>query len=182
MKKLNYFVMLGLSATLMLASCSQQRYANRATVRVNDEAKEQVKEEKKEVAAITPKQTEIAKPELKQEEAKAIKPENATPRPKEVLKQLTSKESGRYIRQVVKDPQKIKDLVVKEDNQTKREFQANTGADMSSTWLRWIIIGLVLVLIGIIIPGELGWIFYLIGSVLIVIGLIFLLLELLGGA
>jgi hypothetical protein len=182
MKKLNYFVMLGLSATLVLASCSQQRYASRSKVRVNDQAKEQVKEEKKEVATIAPKPTEQAKPEVNQAEVpQVLRPEVALPQPKEVLKQLTSKEAGRYLRQIVKNPEQIQNLVVKPNDKAKQgsEADADKNTHIHDTWLRWIIIGLVLVLIGIILPNPIGWICYLIGSVLIVLGLIFLLLSLL---
>ncbi|MHB1278577.1 MAG: hypothetical protein ACYC1Q_09265 [Bacteroidia bacterium] len=180
MKKINYFVMLGLSATLILASCSQQRYANRARVHVNDQAKEQVKQEQKEVASIAPKPAEAIKPELKQaEDAKTVQAEKITPKPREVFKQLTSKESITFLREAAKDPKQIKDLVVKPDNQTKRDFKSETGME-TGRWLTWIIVGLILVLLGLIIPWTLGWLLYAVGSVLIVIGIIFLLLELLG--
>lgn len=180
MKKLNYFVMLSISATLMLASCSQQRYAHRAKVRVNDQTKEQVKEEKKEVASIAPKPAETVKPELKQqEEAKVVTPEIVKPKVKEVFKQLTSKESISFLREAAKDPKQIKDLVVKADNQTKQEFKAATGMEHTGRWLTWIIVGLVLILIAFFLVSPVSGIFHLIGSILIVIGLIFLLLELL---
>ncbi len=180
MKKINYFVMLGLSATLILASCSQQRYANRARVHKNDQAKEQVKEEKKEVASIAPKPTESVKPELKQpEEAKVVTPENVKPKAKEVFKQLTSKETRTFLSEAVKDPKQIKDLVVKPDNQTKRDFKAKTGLE-TGMWLTWIIVGLILLLLGVLIPWELGWLLWTIGSIVIVIGVILLLLQILG--
>lgn len=181
MKKINYFVMLGLSATLILASCSQQRYANRARVHKNDQAQEQVKEEKKEVASIAPKPVEEVTPEVKQqsEEAKTVQPEKVTPKTKEVFKQLTSKESRTFLSEAAKDPKKIKDLIVKEDNQTKRDFTSTTGME-TSRWLTWIIVGLVLILIAWFLPDPLRGIFSLVGSILVVVGLIFLLLQLLG--
>lgn len=180
MKKLNYFLMLGLTATLAFTSCSQQRYASRSTVRINDQAKEQVKEEKKEVAAIAPKQMEIGKPEAKAPETPlAQKPESVTPRPKEVLKQLRSEETGRYLRQVLKDPKEIKALISTPDNESKQDFKNNTGLDTSNQWIRIMIIGLIILLIGILLPGEIGWIFYTVGGIIMVVGLIFLLLELL---
>lgn len=183
MKKINYFVMLGLSASLVLASCSQQRYANRARVNSKEVAKEQVKEEKKEVASVTPKPTETAKPEVKQpaEEAKAVQVEKATPKVKEVFKQLASKETVSFLKEAAKDPKKIVDLVVKPDNQTKRDFTSQTGMT-TSRWLTWIIVGLVLILIAWFLPDPLRGLFSLVGSILVVVGLIFLLLELLGGA
>lgn len=181
MKKINYFVMLGLSATLILASCSQQRYANRARVQVNDQAKEQVNEEQKEVASIAPKPVEAVTPEVKQQadEAKTVQPEKVTPKAKEVFKQLTSKESITFLRETVKDPKQIKDLVVKPDNQTKRTFEAKTGLE-TGMWLTWIIVGLILLLLGVLIPWELGWLLWTIGSIVIVIGVILLLLQILG--
>ena len=181
MKKINYFVMLGLSATLILASCSQQRYAHRARVHVNDQAKEQVKEENKEVASIAPKPAELIQPELKQqEEAKVVTPETVKPKAKEVFKQLTSKESRTFLSDVAKDPKKIKDLVVKADNQTKQDLKKALDMDHTGRWLTWIIVGLVLILIAWFLPDPLRGIFSLVGSILVVVGLIFLLLELLG--
>jgi|GEM_PF-2464573 len=182
MKKLNTLLMVVTTATLIFSSCSQQRYSSRAKVRVNQQTKEQLVEAPKEVAAITPKNIDITQPEVIAPEAnQAQKPESIAPTPtkREVLKKLRSEESKTMLKNIAQDPTKLKDIITKGENVTKKEFKEKTGLEARGQWLSLIIIGLVLLLIGFLLPQPLGGIFNLVGSILIVIGLIFFLLELL---
>ena len=182
MKKLNSIFALAFSAAIVLSSCSQQRYSSRAKVRVNDQAKEQQqKEAPKELAVITPKQFDVPAPEVKvPQAAQAQKSESAVPAPtkREVLKKLRSKEMRTALTEIAKEPKQIQQLIQKEDNVKKEEFKEKVGADFSSKWVKLFIIGLVILLIGIILPGGIGSVFYLVGGLIMLIALILFLLEL----
>jgi len=187
MKKFNSIFMVVATATLIFSSCSQQRYSSRAKVRVNNsEAKEQVVEAPKEVAAITPKQMDITPPQVTTPEANnALKPESAVPtKPskQEVFKQLRSKETVVMLSEIAKNPEQVKDILAKEDNKTKKRIEAQTGLNTNSRGVQLMILGLIIIIVGFVlgwlIPGLgglIGWI----GSVIFLVGFIIWLLEIL---
>jgi len=186
MKKFNSIFMVVATATLIFSSCSQQRYSSRAKVRVNNsEAKEQVIEEPKEVAAITPKQMDIVPPQVETPELnKAEKPESAVTAPtkKEIVKQLRSKETRTMLTEIAKNPEQVKEILAKEDNKTKQRIEAQTGLDMNSRGVQLMILGLIIILVGIVLSWlieGLGGLVAWIGSVVFIVGLIIWLLEIL---
>lgn len=178
MKSIKPLLTLAASAIIVLSSCSQQRYASRKKVHIGEQAKQEIKHEpKKEVTGIASKDV-VLNAEIEETQPAQVNPA-PEPAKKEVVKKLRSKKTVNYLKQVTKSPEKVKEILNKEDNIQKEEFKSETGLDLSNNGLRLIILGLIILLVGIIIPGGIGAVFYIVGSIIMLIGLIVLLMGLL---
>lgn len=181
MKNINSRIsILALAAfAFILSSCSQQRYANRSYVKKEVVASAEVK--KQEVAqlpAIPAPQTQLA--EVPQSLAPvAIEvpaaQEVKTQEPKKVEPKAKSAASAGFLAQV---KEKATKTVLKRVEKVQKT-DSNGEISLNNKWVRLMIIGLIIVLIGLLLPDPLGRIFDIVGSILIIIGLIFFLLELL---
>lgn len=181
MKNINTrFSILALAAfALALSSCSQQRYSSRSYVK--KEVVAQVEVKKQEVAqlpvipapqaqsveaprSLTPQAIEVSATQ----EAKVQEPEK--------VEAKASSAAGNGFMSRVKE-RAAKEVVKRLD---KTETADSSGdINLGNTWVRLIIIGLIILLIGIILPGAIGTVFYIVGSILMLVGLIFLLISLL---
>jgi hypothetical protein len=168
---------------MLLTSCSQ-RYAHRSKVKVGEKAKKEsvIKDPS---VIITPEinpsvlvQNEDILPVVPKTEP--ISPEKATG------KKLHIPLVGKVTKKVEKtlgiplQKSSIIKLLPSKIKKTVLDDEENNQTEVSSHWLRVVIIGLVLILIGVLLGNLLiGQILYIVGSVVVVIGLIMLLLELL---
>ncbi len=180
------YLWIAVMGILVLSSCSQQRYAHRAKVKSNQEARATERQRHQAPEKIEPaKSTEWAvapeAPAAEVNPAPSPAPEKAGKQVRKELKKLTSRETRRAVRSLVKSPGKVKDMVAKENNPTKEQFKQQTGLDTSNKWVKLILLGAILCLVGIVFNFWIGYgsIFYALGSLCILIGVIFLLIELL---
>ncbi|MDX5321168.1 MAG: hypothetical protein LPK45_08650 [Bacteroidota bacterium] len=170
-----------LAATFILTSCSQQRYASRAKVRVNDQARVEVK--KHDVLELTQVEKLEAELPVITPSAPELEPMETAARVerKQVFQQLKSKETRTALKNMVSNPENIIPLINKEDSVQKEKFAQDTGLDMGNKWVKLMVIGLILMVIGTILgwgPGwGLGWLLNTIGGVMFVIGLVMFLIE-----
>ncbi|TNE80247.1 MAG: hypothetical protein EP332_08230 [Bacteroidetes bacterium] len=167
---------------LILSSCGQQRYSSRAYVKkevvASAEVKKQDKQEVTQLPAIPASQVQ-----------QTGTPQSNAPQTIELRTTAPAQELGsERVQSPVQAPaaetpsnrasEKASKTVV--NRLTKIEKAAENGdVSLGNKWVRLIIIGLIILLIGIILPGGIGYVFYLVGSILMLVGLIMLLLELL---
>lgn len=178
MKSIKPLLTLAASAIIVLSSCSQQRYASRKKVHIGEQAKQEIKHEpKKEVTGIASKDV-VLNAEIEETQPAQVNPA-PEPAKKEVVKKLRSKKTVNYLKQVTKSPEKVKELLNKEDNIQKEEFKSETGLDVGNRWVKLMILGLIIMIVGAILAWVLGigglisWI----GSLIFVVGLILWLIE-----
>ncbi|MBI1221063.1 MAG: hypothetical protein GC180_00540 [Bacteroidetes bacterium] len=178
MKKFNVLLTLTVMTVLILSSCSQQRYASRKKVHIGDQAQNEVQKAPRQQALQIESKTQELSPKLE-----TVKPEKKTARAvkkhKEILGKLKSAETKAYLKDVAKNPQKLKQILNKESNSQKKEFEAKTGIDTSSKWFRLMILGLIIMVAGYILEFFIGFgnLISFVGSILFLVGFILWLLE-----
>ena len=166
---------------VFLASCSSSRYGSVPKVRKHNQTVAQKPAKKKQVIAETEEiaskpvdiNTEIAAAEIplapqKQDIATMPAPSNtvaATPAP--APKTVETIKKGLDIKERL-SPRQIKKLEKLKKHTSTKEVE-------KGSWLWYVVVGLILVIIGAIIPWVLGWIIYVVGTIAIIYGLLMLL-------
>lgn len=185
-------------SVVLLASCSQQRFGHLSKVKVNQQANNDRPQKQKSVEKNTQSgdfavQHEAEKAPIAMEQpVQATTNEISAPEQKNAVT-ATAPLSKREVRKEVKETMRAMKKMYRDlptgqafgKTEVQQQMKAPASVEKSERsayegrdWLRLIIIGLVLTLIGILIPGPVGTIFYIVGGIIIIVGLIFLLLEL----
>ena len=170
----NKFLLIAVSV-FFLSSCSDMRYAGMQKVKQNPSATIAQNENEKistpEIKAIQPKNEEVV---LNNSEVNSVVINennktfaNKTPKKSDRFKQSKTKKT---INNTPENPTKISQKNALEHNQTINQSHIEKGS-----WLWYIIVGLVFLLIGSIITGIVGNILWIVGIVLLVYGLLVLL-------
>jgi hypothetical protein len=168
--------LIAVAFTLVLASCSGSRYGHvpkgkkqKQVATQNTPVKKRLNER---FTAIT-KKAEIEKAttdnsvamDYKVEVPAAPKADNYSPKTRRSSAEKNAVEQSRFEEQVL-SPEKTSKI---------KENTAVESERAEHSWLWYIIVGLIFLLLAAIIPWTLGWIFYIVGVIAIIVGLLALL-------
>lgn len=161
---------------VFLASCSSSRYGSVPKVRKHNQTLAQQPTKKKhqiaETEGIASKPAEINTQNTSTEIPLAPQKQNIATMPAPAKNSAsaatpTTVEKGLDIQQQL-SPRHIKKL-------EKLKKHTATKEVAKGSWLWYVIVGLILVILGAIIPWVLGWLLYVVGCVAIIYGLLILL-------
>lgn len=184
-----------LSLILILSSCSQQRYASRSFSKVKPVASKEVKKAPETASAenTTAQIEEIQSPQAAAAEVTPVQAQ-AEPTASTPTQAIASTPANQAVKAKAKTTEakpvfSLKNKIAKraatkalkqfKKQSTLDKEDTNGDINISNKWVRLFIIGLILLLIGILLPGAIGYVFYLVGSIIMLIALIGFLIQLL---
>lgn len=169
-----------IAGILVMSSCSQQRYASRAKVKVNQEARKTEKQKSPEQASvIESKKAEMEAPSVHSpapgqemlSEKETTLP-SSTQSEKAETKVLPRTFRGK-LRSALENPSEVKEKVRESKEQIVQDVDKKV-TEFGSKWFKLMLIGLVVALVGIILGI---WIIYTLGAILAIVSLVLWILE-----
>lgn len=164
-------------SVVFLASCSNMRYGHMPKAKKQKHAVAKTPEKKKEHLAetegIAAKPAEVASTPIAAEIPLAPQKTVIGTMPAPAKETATPAVAPQTVEKANNVKEQLSSRQVKKLEKLKK--QAETKEIAKGSWLWYVVVGLVLVIIGAIIPWILGWIFYVVGLIAILYGLLMLL-------
>lgn len=164
------FLLPAIVLLLVLSSCSNMRFGHVPKVKAKKQETVAQKPTKKQKVAQLPAL------EVKQDGLQAVEPDYSIQHPVVASPMTVSPEKTTTVtteQAPVKGDNTSTVLSPKIQKKIKKiENLTATKKVEKGSWLWFVIVGLVLVLLGVIIPWVLGWLFYVIGVICIIYGLL----------
>ena len=164
-------------SVVFLASCSNMRYGHMPKAKKQKHAVAKTPEKKKEHLAetegIAAKPAEVASTPIAAEIPLAPQKTVIGTMPAPAKETATPAVAPQTVEKANNVKEQLSPRQVKKLEKLKK--QAETKEIAKGSWLWYVVVGLVLVIIGAIIPWILGWIFYVVGLIAILYGLLMLL-------